>query len=140
MNYILYIILVSVISVSCQKSQNNKSLKKVVPQRILSKNEVCKQLVVDAQKLLGKDINQKDFSNLNIENFKITPDEFNKLPNSKQKELYRQLKPLDMYVKETKQILERDLKRAETSIYGFLIHDKIDLYKKSIKELTDCLK
>lgn len=145
MKFTISIIFILTFFASCQKS-SNQSLKSVFgtikgqSSKQVQIDDQCKKLVIEGKSLLGETLVAEEFSTLNTENFEITRDEFNKLPTKKQKELYKKLKPLKMYVEETINQIDNRLNLASTSIWGYLTDSETDQFKKVRDNLKTCFK
>lgn len=141
MKLVISLVMLFIFTISCQK--NTKS--NIQPKDIKDQEQVevidCKQTIVQAQHLMGNEVIAEDFSTLSPENFKISKDEFNRLPITEQRRLYRQMKPLVMFVRETISELDSTIDQAANNIWGIVLEGQIEDYKKFSKTLKEhCLK
>lgn len=141
MKLVISLVMILFLTVSCLKNTKSNIKSKEIKDQVQTGKIDCKQTIVQAQHLMGNEVIAEDFSTLSPENFKISKDEFNRLPIAEQRRLYRQMKPLVMFVKETISELDSTIDQAANNIWGIVLEGQIEDYKKFSKTLKEhCLK
>ncbi len=99
----------------------------------------CREAVVQGYESLGLKISAFSFSSAKFEDFNLTVKEFNKLPAQEQERIYTLIRPLEVMVQETINMINGKINRIAGTFYEYMYLDELEEMRKSRDQLRACI-
>lgn len=98
----------------------------------------CRDSVVEAYTALDMTIERESFSTGSFDQFELTPEQYNALTPAEQEEIYKMIKPLQVMVQETIDLLNGNIRQVAGTVYEFFLTDELARWREARDGLRQC--